>query len=166
MPYVNLVITMVLGGLWHGVTWTFAIWGLLHGVGAGGHARLVGVARTPRGRQPARGATPVGPGTYQFVCLTWVFFRAASLPDALAILGRIASLTAGFENVSGQLAAALLLAAAALFLRQGMVRARHGGVRASPVLCAGGGAGAGGGGPPSCWAGAATCRSCIRGSEP
>src|SRR6185503_6099285 len=32
MPYVNLVITMVVGGLWHGVTWTFAIWGLLHGM--------------------------------------------------------------------------------------------------------------------------------------
>ncbi len=31
MPYVNLVITMLLGGLWHGLTWTFAIWGLLHG---------------------------------------------------------------------------------------------------------------------------------------
>src|SRR5205823_11131871 len=30
--YTNLVITMVLGGLWHGVSWTFAIWGLLHGV--------------------------------------------------------------------------------------------------------------------------------------
>src|SRR5205085_2544786 len=31
MPYVNLVITMLLGGLWHGLTWPFAIWGVLHG---------------------------------------------------------------------------------------------------------------------------------------
>ncbi len=48
--------------------------------------------------------------TYQFVCLTWMFFRAASsLADALALLGRIASLTFGLENVSWPLAAVMLL---------------------------------------------------------
>jgi D-alanyl-lipoteichoic acid acyltransferase DltB (MBOAT superfamily) len=31
MPYINLVVTMLLGGLWHGVSWNFATWGLLHG---------------------------------------------------------------------------------------------------------------------------------------
>jgi D-alanyl-lipoteichoic acid acyltransferase DltB (MBOAT superfamily) len=53
--------------------------------------------------------------TYQFVCLTWVFFRAASLPDALSILSRIASLTTGIENVSWPLAGVLLIAAASMF---------------------------------------------------
>ena len=33
MPYFNLIITMVIGGLWHGASWTFVIWGALHGVG-------------------------------------------------------------------------------------------------------------------------------------
>jgi D-alanyl-lipoteichoic acid acyltransferase DltB (MBOAT superfamily) len=118
MPYVNLVITMVLGGLWHGTTWPFAIWGFLHGTGLAatrGWWAWRGRPRTPLNWW--RRALAVG-GTYLFVCLTWVFFRAASLAGALAILGRIASLTAGFENISGPLAAVLLLAAAALFVRQ------------------------------------------------
>ena len=118
MPYLNLVITMLLGGLWHGVTWTFAIWGLLHGT-------LLAATRAwwawhGRPKQPVhllRQALAVF-GTYQFVCLTWIFFRAASLPDALAILGRIASLTAGWENITPLIAAVLLLAAAALFVRK------------------------------------------------
>ena len=118
MPYVNLVITMVLGGLWHGATWTFAIWGLLHGVGLAATRGWWAWRGRPRPQASPWRQAPSVLGTYLFVCLTWVFFRAASLPAALAILGRIASLTAGFENVSGQLAAALLLAAAALFLRK------------------------------------------------
>jgi D-alanyl-lipoteichoic acid acyltransferase DltB (MBOAT superfamily) len=112
------VITMVLGGLWHGATWTFAIWGLLHGVGLAATRGWWAWRGRPRPQASPWRQAPSVLGTYLFVCLTWVFFRAASLPDALAILGRIASLTAGFENVSGQLAAALLLAAAALFLRK------------------------------------------------
>jgi D-alanyl-lipoteichoic acid acyltransferase DltB (MBOAT superfamily) len=53
--------------------------------------------------------------TYQFVCLTWVFFRAASLSEALTLLDRIASLTTSIENVSWPLAGVLLIAAASMF---------------------------------------------------
>jgi D-alanyl-lipoteichoic acid acyltransferase DltB (MBOAT superfamily) len=118
MPYVNLVITMVLGGLWHGVSWTFAIWGLLHGTALAA-TRAVQRARG-RSRQPA---SPVRRAlaifcTYHFVCLTWVFFRAASVADAMALLGRIGSLTVGLENVTPAFISVLLLAAAALFVRQ------------------------------------------------
>jgi D-alanyl-lipoteichoic acid acyltransferase DltB (MBOAT superfamily) len=118
MPYVNLVITMLLGGLWHGVAWTFAIWGLLHGVGLA--ATRGWWAWRGRPRQPVKPWRRVLAvvGTYLFVCLTWVFFRAPSVAGALAVLGRIGSLTAGLENISGPLAAVLLLAAAALFARQ------------------------------------------------
>src|SRR5262249_15882740 len=112
MPYINLVITMVLGGLWHGFTWTFAIWGLLHGV-------MLPITRAwwaRRGR-PRPEANPVRRAlaifaTYQFVCLTWIFFRAASVSDALDILGRIGSLSFGFENITPLLSFALLAAAA------------------------------------------------------
>jgi len=117
MPYVNLVITMLLGGLWHGVSWTFAIWGLLHGL-------MLAATRgwwTWRGR--AKQAVPWRRmaaifGTYQFVCLTWVFFRAASVPEALAMLGRIGSLTVGLENISPLIALVLVAAAAAMFVEK------------------------------------------------
>jgi D-alanyl-lipoteichoic acid acyltransferase DltB (MBOAT superfamily) len=114
MPYLNLVITMVLGGLWHGVTWTFATWGLLHGVALAASRRW----------QAARRSQPVTSwsrpfrvfATYQFVCLTWVFFRASDMANALDVLGRIASLTISFENVSAGLLVALLVAILAHFV--------------------------------------------------
>jgi hypothetical protein len=56
--------------------------------------------------------------TYHFVCLTWVFFRAASVDSALELLGRIASLSVGFENVSPVFAATLLAGTTALFVRK------------------------------------------------
>ena len=72
MPYVNLVITMLLGGLWHGFTWTFAIWGLLHGAGLAA-TRAYMVWRGRRTGPPAawRHALAVF-GTWQFTCLTWI----------------------------------------------------------------------------------------------
>jgi len=117
MPYINLVITMLLGGLWHGVAWTFAIWGLLHGLGlAATHG-----FRSWRGRpKPVSGWKRAALifATYQFVCFTWLFFRAGDLGNALSLLGRIGSLTPGLENLSGSLAAVLLLAAGSLLIRK------------------------------------------------
>src|SRR6266853_5231061 len=113
MPYVNLVITMLLGGLWHGLTWPFAVWGLLHGTAlAATRWHQVRRGRVKPPAKPWRRALAVT-GTYHFVCLTWVFFRAGSLANAWQILGRIASLTPGLENVTPLLAGTLLLAAAA-----------------------------------------------------
>ncbi|HEX3795140.1 MAG TPA: MBOAT family O-acyltransferase [Acidimicrobiales bacterium] len=90
----NVIITMVLGGLWHGAAWTFVVWGLLHGVGqAVGHVRR-------RSRQH-RGLPAVAEGpvrvwvqrflTFQFVCLGWVFFNSSGLSEAWAVLGRLFS---------------------------------------------------------------------------
>ena len=111
MPYINLVITMVLGGLWHGVTWTFAIWGFLHGLAlAATHG-----FRSWRGRPKPAGLWKKAGLiflTYQFVCLTWVFFRAGSLANAQAVLARIASLSLGFDNLTAPLLGVMLLAAA------------------------------------------------------
>ena len=118
MPYAGLVITMLLGGLWHGVTWTFAIWGLLHGGAlALDRWRQVRLRRRPTRPQPSRiGRYLAIFATYQFVCFTWIFFRAGSLAEAGQILQRIGSLTVGLEAVSPLLLAVLALAAAALFV--------------------------------------------------
>jgi D-alanyl-lipoteichoic acid acyltransferase DltB (MBOAT superfamily) len=116
MPYVNLVITMVLAGLWHGLTWPFAIWGLLHGAAlAATRAYMVWRGRPIEPARPWRHALAVF-GTWQFVCLTWIFFRAGSVTNALDILGRIASLSVSFENVTAVFAAAMLLAGGTFFL--------------------------------------------------
>jgi D-alanyl-lipoteichoic acid acyltransferase DltB (MBOAT superfamily) len=88
----NIMITMVLGGLWHGAAWTFIVWGALHGVGQG-----VGLLR--RRHRTAQGLAAVADGrwriwaqrfwTFQFVCLGWVFFNASGMSNAMAVLGRL-----------------------------------------------------------------------------
>jgi D-alanyl-lipoteichoic acid acyltransferase DltB (MBOAT superfamily) len=109
--YLNLVITMVLGGLWHGVTWNFAIWGLLHGVALA----VTRAWQTWRGRRPQASAwvrVLCIFFTAQFVCFTWIFFRAPSLDDALTILSRIGSLTLATDNITPMLVGVLALATA------------------------------------------------------
>ncbi|MGO8859391.1 MAG: MBOAT family O-acyltransferase, partial [Acidimicrobiales bacterium] len=88
----NIMITMVLGGLWHGAAWTFVFWGALQGAGQSfGHVRRL--ARARRGL-PAVADGPVRIWvqrflTFQFVCLGWVFFNASGLSNAFAVLGRL-----------------------------------------------------------------------------
>ncbi|MCC6588580.1 MAG: MBOAT family protein [Bryobacterales bacterium] len=103
-PYLNLVITMALGGIWHGLTFNFLIWGLLHGVGL----VAVRLAEARRGRRPSRIPHVLRVFlTVQFVCFAWIFFRASTLENALAMLTRIGSLTASLANVSVPLAVVL-----------------------------------------------------------
>ncbi len=90
--YVNLVLTFLLGGLWHGAGWTFVVWGLMHGTGlAVERARMD--TRHSRGL-PEPGRTPGARAlqrlwVFVFVSVAWVFFRAESLPNAFAVLWRL-----------------------------------------------------------------------------
>ena len=117
MPYVNLVITMLLGGLWHGVTGTFAIWGLLHGTGLAATRAWWSRRGRPRQVPPLRHALAVL-GTYHFVLLTWIFFRAASVSEAFSLLGRIGSLSVSFENISAMIGLVLAIGVAAQLVRK------------------------------------------------
>ncbi|HEX9395546.1 MAG TPA: MBOAT family protein [Burkholderiales bacterium] len=86
--YVNLMITMLLGGLWHGAGWTFVIWGALHGAYLGvNHAWRALKARLGWRERDAWwtrfGARLL---TFLAVMLAWVFFRAEDLPSALRLL--------------------------------------------------------------------------------
>jgi len=86
------MLTMLLGGLWHGAAWRFVVWGGLHGLWL---ALERGITESRR----ARGLTPVPDtvwlrslkrlGTFHLVCLAWVFFRADSLTGAFRVLGRV-----------------------------------------------------------------------------
>jgi len=80
--YRNLVLTMVLGGLWHGAAWTFVAWGAAHGVLLAVH-RALG-AYEPRGRPLAPRPTDLWKvvATFHLVGLAWVFFRADSFGAA------------------------------------------------------------------------------------
>lgn len=112
--YTNLVITMVLGGLWHGASWNFVIWGALHGVGLA----LLRLWQVARGNVKAAGVWRYAGifATFHFVTFAWIFFRAPNLETALAILSRIGSLTVSFANVSGPLLLILAIGAWAHYL--------------------------------------------------
>jgi alginate O-acetyltransferase complex protein AlgI len=131
-PYLNLVVTMIAGGLWHGFAWTFVIWGGLHGAGlaaAHGWQALRGRrAGSPVGRFLARVAT------YHFVVLGWVFFRASNVGDAVDVLGRIVSLDAGASNVSAGFVVVLVAAAFFHFLPAGFYRGALSRFEAAPAF--------------------------------
>lgn len=79
---INLALVMLLGGLWHGASWNFVIWGAIHGI-------MLGVERA-QGKDSAYrrlpGALRVAV-TFVLVLISWVFFRAADLPSAMLYLG-------------------------------------------------------------------------------
>jgi D-alanyl-lipoteichoic acid acyltransferase DltB (MBOAT superfamily) len=108
--YTNLVITMLLGGLWHGASWSFAVWGLLHGC-ALALQRAFQVFRNnakPSQRPIARFARIFV--TAHFVCFAWIFFRAPNYPAAVSIIERIASFTFSTANIAPAFALTLFLA--------------------------------------------------------
>src|SRR6202048_4663311 len=93
LRYVNLMITMLLGGLWHGAAWTFVIWGALHGAYLCiNHAwNRFGPAVAPRYQRVANIAAFIV--TFLSVVAAWVFFRADSMSTAIYVLGRMADPT-------------------------------------------------------------------------
>jgi alginate O-acetyltransferase complex protein AlgI len=91
--YVNLLIVMLLGGLWHGAAWNFVVWGALHGV-------LLALERL-RGKRPPYRWLPAPARvacTFAIVLVGWVFFRAPDVGAAVRYLGRMAGLGARHES--------------------------------------------------------------------
>ncbi len=92
--YVNLAVTMLLGGLWHGANWTFVVWGGLHGFYLIGHRLLTATydrMKILQGSTLRRYLSFFGmPLTFLLVLVTWVFFRAGSFGDAWAVLTAMA----------------------------------------------------------------------------
>jgi len=90
----NLIITFLLGGLWHGAGWTFIIWGAMHGVG-----QAIQRVWTRRGKPlPTWLAWFI---TFMFINATWVFFRAEDFHQALRILKGMIGLNGfGFDQIA------------------------------------------------------------------
>jgi alginate O-acetyltransferase complex protein AlgI len=91
--YRNLLLTMLLGGLWHGAAWTFVAWGAYHGVLLALHRAL------PWPRWLGHPAlAPLRAGfTFLCVCLGWVLFRARSFGDAAVVYARLFAPTDGIR---------------------------------------------------------------------
>jgi alginate O-acetyltransferase complex protein AlgI len=91
--YRNLMITMTLGGLWHGANWTFVVWGVLHGALLIVHKRFQDFCeyrpRLDRVLQSLPGTLLRMTLTFLGVCVGWVFFRAPTFTIAATVLRRM-----------------------------------------------------------------------------
>ncbi|MGI9489644.1 MAG: MBOAT family O-acyltransferase [Geminicoccaceae bacterium] len=93
--YVNLMLTMVLGGLWHGAGWGFVIWGLLHGLFLAFEHALRAVLGTTHRPRPARWQLGLGWAlTFGLVVLAWVPFRATTLEGVQTLWAGMAGFSA------------------------------------------------------------------------
>ncbi|MBI5157647.1 MAG: MBOAT family protein, partial [Acidimicrobiia bacterium] len=102
LTYRNLMLTMLLGGLWHGAAWRFVIWGGLHGLWLC-IERWWGEARTARGMAPVRSTAALRTAqriaTFHLVAIAWVFFRADSVGAAWHMLTRVVTDWSGETSV-------------------------------------------------------------------
>jgi D-alanyl-lipoteichoic acid acyltransferase DltB (MBOAT superfamily) len=110
----NLMITMLLGGIWHGAAWKFVAWGGMHGAG------LVVERFFSRGRAPATpgrlAQTLATLAVFHFVCLAWLFFRADSFDAVTIYLHAAAQLTPGVAQATPFTASLIALGLAMQFL--------------------------------------------------
>jgi alginate O-acetyltransferase complex protein AlgI len=134
--YRNLIVTMVLGGLWHGASWTFVVWGTLHGVALAA-TRMWQRSRPEPESSPSSGvsrwiATAL---TFHFVCFAWIFFRAPTLSHAALVLDQLARGRWTMDHIAPKVVLVLVAAMALhLFPRRAEEVVRDAFVRASPVV--------------------------------
>jgi D-alanyl-lipoteichoic acid acyltransferase DltB (MBOAT superfamily) len=101
--YLNLMITMALGGLWHGAGWGFVVWGVLHGL-----LLVMDRATIDRGRR--RQGAPLAPAwvIFSIVTLVWIPFRADSLATAWSVMNSLIGSPAGAHMVSAPFVVGIL----------------------------------------------------------
>jgi len=79
--YINLLLTMLIGGLWHGASWNFVAWGGLHGSALAAGRKIERGVSNSRLAQWLRRCL-----VFHFVCLAWIFFRAPTLRASMQML--------------------------------------------------------------------------------
>ncbi|MGK3988351.1 MBOAT family protein [Sorangium sp. So ce136] len=147
--YRNLMITMLLGGLWHGASWNFVFWGFLHGLGLAvtrAFQRAVqrrGGGRGERGEDREAAARPSPLRfplhalgvllTFHYVCLAWIFFRVPSFSQAVLILRQIGTLTTFHPNLPPVLVALLGVALASHYVPERLYERVRAGFIAAPA---------------------------------
>lgn len=101
--YRNLVLTFLIGGLWHGAAWTFVLWGGLHGLGLAASHWWHRNRTHKNSRWFVKALCTIA--TFHFVCLTWIVFRSETLDQVLSVLQRLTV----FQFSTGNLPASLVL---------------------------------------------------------
>jgi alginate O-acetyltransferase complex protein AlgI len=86
LTYRNLMLTMLIGGLWHGAGWTFVAWGAIHGTGLVAERWWRSRPGYVAPRETARRRAWQRFLTFQFVCFAWIFFRSDSFETASELL--------------------------------------------------------------------------------
>lgn len=88
--YLNLIITMFLGGLWHGASWNFVLWGSFHGVALALHKGWMALLGKKKGEERHGFRRFLGVVvTFHFVCFCWIFFRNADVNNSMDMLRQI-----------------------------------------------------------------------------
>lgn len=125
--YRNLMLTMLLGGLWHGAAWTFVVWGGIHGAWLAIH-RAFGRRLSGGGGQGRGGALVkklVGWFvTFHLVCLTWLFFRSQSIEQAWEMLLQVFGPEWGWNPMATGFASLMLFFLLPLVIYEGWVERR------------------------------------------
>ncbi|HEX4478617.1 MAG TPA: MBOAT family O-acyltransferase, partial [Polyangiaceae bacterium] len=120
--YVNLMLTMLLGGLWHGANWTFVVWGGLHGAALCVN-RAMARARARRGAAASRLPNVVRVlMTFHFVCVAWVFFRAPTFTAARRMFAQLATLSTFHPNLPASVLAVLAVGLASHWTPDAVVK--------------------------------------------
>ncbi len=118
--YINLLTTMILGGLWHGANYTFVVWGALHGVALCIHKLFMKFRKSKK--STLVGSVIAGIITYIFVCVCWVFFRAESFSVAVDVLSRIFVWQSGITQIFSWTVFSIVAVAAATVIA--MIRSK------------------------------------------
>lgn len=130
--YVNLLLTMVLGGLWHGANWTFVVWGTLHGLALCIHKFTVKITKArSKEKQRSRALQVIFDiikvlATNLFVTLCWVVFRAQNFENAMDVLSRLFVYHDGIMHVYSWFIVAVILVVAATLTAYFMCRKKYG----------------------------------------
>jgi alginate O-acetyltransferase complex protein AlgI len=91
--YINLFLTMLLGGLWHGASWTFVFWGAWHGCGLAVE-RALGLAAGSSSERALLATVLRRLAVFLFVIVGWAFFRSTTISEAVDFLAGVAVWTA------------------------------------------------------------------------